>query len=156
MGLIKKIIQLLLVFALTMLYISCSSSLSGPLFKPVTEIPTDRSIIYLYRPDTDNNTEFTISYNNIEICILMSGGYFPFYAEAGKVKISSAVNFKMFATGLLDQAASGTRDFFFQAEQGKIYYLECKGHQELFIKVVPENYGLSSIKDCRLLEPISP
>ena len=136
--------------------IGCSSSLSGPLFKPVTEIPTDRSIIYLYRPDTDYNTEFTISYNNIEIGILVSGGYFPFYAEPGKVKISSAVNFKMFATGLLDQAASGTKDFFFQAEQGKIYYLECKGHQELFIKVVPEKYGLSSIKDCRLLEPISP
>jgi hypothetical protein len=156
MGLVKKIIQLLLVFSLAMLYISCSSSLSGPLFKPVTEIPTDRSILYLYRPDTDNNTEFTISYNNIEVCILVGGGYFPFYAEPGKVKISSAVNFKMFATGLLDQAASGTRDFFFQAEQGKIYYLECKGHQELFIKVVPEKYGLSSIKDCRLLEPISP
>jgi len=136
--------------------VGCSSSLSGPLFKPTTDIPTDKSIIYLYRPDTGHTTEFTMTYNNMEICILESGGYFPFFAEVGKVEISSAVNFKMFSTGLLDQAMSGSADLVFEAEPGKTYYIECLGHQKLTIKLVPENYGISRIKGCRLLEPISP
>jgi len=144
------------VIGLAIFYVGCSSSLSGSLFKPATDIPSDKSIIYLYRPDTGHTTEFTIKYNNMEICILESGGYFPFFAEEGKVAISSSVNFKMFSTGLLVLAFSGSTDLVFEAEPGKSYYIECRGHQELTKKLVPENYGITDIKVCRLLEPISP
>ena len=156
MSYIKKVYQRLLVIGLAIFYVGCASSLSGPLFKPATDIPTDKSIIYLYRPDAGHTTEFLITYNNMEICDLQSGGYFPFYAEEGRVDITSTVNFKMFSTGLFDQAFSGSTDLVFEAEPGKSYYLECRGHQNLSIKLVPESYGISSIKECRLLEPISP
>jgi hypothetical protein len=155
---IKNKYRLILAVVLAVSFMGCSS-LSGPLFKPAAEIPTDKSIIYLYRPNDDRNTEFTIEYNNMEICVLENGGYFPFFVEEGKVEISSSVNFKMFATGLLDIAVAGTTEFYLQAEPGKSYYIQCQaiesGGNKLFIKSVPENFGINDIKECRLLEPIS-
>lgn len=143
-------------FTLAVFYIGCSSSLSGALFNAVTDIPADRSVIYLYRPIDDKSTEFTITYNNKEICVLVSGGYFPIYAEEGKVEISSSANFKMFVTGLLQTA--GSTDLFFEAEPGKYYYVMGQPVEsdpnKLSIKLVPENFGVNSIKECRLLEPI--
>ena len=157
MSYIKRKYKLLIAFAIAILYIGCSSSLSGPMFKPVMDIPTDKSVIYLYRPDDDKNTEFTITYNNREICVLENGGYFPFFVEKGKVEISSNANFKMFVTGLLQTA--GSTDFVFKAEPGKNYYIMCQdaeGSSELSMKLVPENFGINNIKECRLLEPITP
>jgi len=150
----KNKYQLIIAIALAVFYMGCSSSLSGPLFKPATDIPTDKSLIYLYRPDEDHSTEFTITYNNMEICILESGGYFPFFVEEGKVAISSSVNFKLFSTGLFDQAVSSSPDLVFEAEPGKSYYVECRGNQSLTKKLVPENFGINDIKECRLLDPI--
>ncbi len=158
MNFIKNIYQLLIALSLAVFYVSCSSSLSGSFFKPVADIPTDKSVIYLYRPNDDKSTEFTITYNNKEICILESGGYFPFFVKEGKVVISSSANFKLFVTGLLQTA--GSTNFVYKAEPGKFYYVMCQAvgsdGSELSIKLVPENFGIKSIKECRLLEPISP
>ena len=154
---IKIFCKTLLIFTIAVFYIGCSSSLSGDLFKPVTNIPADRSVIYLYRPIDDKSTEFTITYNKREICVLVSGGYFPIYAEEGKVEISSSANFQMFVTGLLQTA--GSTDLFFEAEPGKYYYVMGQTLEsdpnKLSMKLVPENFGVNSIKECRLLEPIT-
>ena len=104
----------------------------------------------------DKSTKFTIKYNGQEICILENGGYFPFFVKEGKVKISSNANFKLFVTGLLQSA--GSTDFVFKAEAGKSYYIICQDAEsgnELSMKMVPENFGLHSIEECRLLDTIS-
>lgn len=159
MSYLNNVFKFLMAFVLSLLFIGCSS-LSGPLFKPATNIPTDKSVIYLYRPNDNKNSEFTITYNNIEVCILESGGYFAFFAAEGKVELLSSVNFKLFATGLLDQALAGTTDLIFTAEPEKSYYVQCQAigsqGQELSMKLVPENFGINDIKECRLLDPISP
>jgi len=155
MSYIKNKYQLILALVLAVFYIGCSSSLSGTLFKPVTDIPADKSVVYLYRPNDDRSTEFTITYHGKEICVLENGGYFPLFVKEGKVVISSSANFKMFVTGL---AQTGSKDFIFKAEKGKYYYVMCQdpqGNSELSMKLVPENFGISGIKECRLLEPIS-
>ena len=152
----KNKYQLIIAIALAVFYMGCSSSLSGPLFKPVTDIPKDKSVVYLYRPDDDRSTEFTITYRGNEICVLENGGYFPFFVKEGKVVISSSPNFKMFVTGLAQTGDS--EDFIFKAEKGIYYYVLCQDPQgsELSMKLMPENFGINSIKECRLLEPISP
>jgi hypothetical protein len=122
------------------------------------DIPTDKSVIYLYRPDDGKSTEFTITYNKKEICVMENSGYFPFFVEEGKVEIFSSANFKMFVTGLLQTA--GSTDFVYKAEAGKYYYVMCQAigsdGNELSMKLVPDNFGINSIKECRLLDPISP
>lgn len=157
MSFIKNIYQLLIALVLAVFYVGCSSSLSGPLFKPVADIPTDKSIIYLYRPNDDKNTEFTITYHGKEICVLENGGYFPLLVKEGKVVISSRANFKLFVTGFLQTA--GSTDFIYKAEPGRYYYVKCQAvgsdGNELSMKLVPDNFGINSIKECRLLEPIS-
>ena len=120
MNYIKNFYQLLLALSLAVIFIGCSSSLSGSLFKPVTDIPTDKSVVYLFRPDDDRSTEFTITYRGKEIFILENEGYFPLLVKEGKVEISASANFKMFVTGLLQ--TSGSTDFVFEAEKGKYYY----------------------------------
>ena len=150
----KKIQQLSLVFALGIFYTGCSS-LSGPLFKPVTDIPRDQSVIYLYRPDDGKNTEFTIKCNEKEICVLENTGYLPFFIGEGKVEISSLVRFKLFVVGILDLAIAQSTEFVFKAEPGKAYYIECVADEsegkKLSINLVPDNYGFIRIKECRLL-----
>jgi len=153
---IKKKNQLILALALAVFCMGCSSG--GPMFKPITYLPADQSVIYLYRLNDDENKEFTITYNEKEICVLENDGYFPFYVNEGKVKISAAVNFNFFTSGLVDLAALNT-NFVFEAEIGKSYYIKCNSvgalGQELSIRLVPENFGINNIKECRLLEPIS-
>ena len=150
---IKSIILISLAFSV--FFIGCSSSLSDTLFKPVTHIPTNKSVIYLYRPNDDKSTKFTITYNNKEICVLENGGYFPLFVNEGKVEIFSTANFKLLVTPLF----VGSTDIVLKAEHGKYYYVLCQDDgfsgSKLSMKVVPENFGVNSIKECRLLEPIS-
>lgn len=151
---LMKTYQLLAIFALGMFYMGCSSG-SGPLFKPITDIPEDQSLIYLYRPDDGRSTEFTIKCNNKDIGILEKKEYFPFFVEEGKVEISSRVRFKLFAVGLLDLAIAQSTEFVFKAEPGKAYYIECLADEsegkKLSINLVPDNYGYIRIRECRLL-----
>ncbi len=146
----------LFVITLAIYPIGCSS-LKGPLYTAVSDIPEDQSVVYLYRINDNYNTEFMITYNYEEICVLVNNGYFPFFVEPGKVELSSAVQFKMFATGILDAAIATPTEFVFEAEPGKSYYLKCSAGefsgQELTIKLVPENFGSNDIKECKLLDP---
>jgi hypothetical protein len=146
--------QLSLVFALGMFYMGCSSA-SGSLFRPISDLPTDQSTIYLYRPDDGRSTEFTIKCNGKEIGILENEGYFPFFVEEGKVEISSHVRFKLFVVGLLDLAIAQPTEFVFKAEPGRAYYIECLADEnegkKLSINLVPDDYGFIRIRECRLL-----
>ncbi len=154
MDYLKKASLLALIVSFSILYMGCSS-LSGPLFKEITDIPSSQSLIYLYRPNDNRNTDFLIKCNDKEMCVLKNNGYFPFFVGEGKTEISSVVQFKMFTTGLLDAGIAGSTDFVFKSESGKTYYVECQadesGGQRLTIKSVPQNYGSIRIKECRLL-----
>ncbi len=148
-------IVFLFIFMLAIYCIGCST-LKGPLFKPVLDVPEDQSVVYLYRMGDNSNTEFMITYNYEQLCVLKNNGYFPFFVEPGKVELSSAVQFKMFATGILDAAVATPTKFVFEAKPGLSYFIKCTagtfGGQELTIKLVPENFGSNDIKECRLLE----
>jgi hypothetical protein len=122
----------------------------------VTAIPQGQCLVYLYRPDDEKGTEFTVTCNGQEICTIEKLTYIPLFVDAGKVEVSTAVRFKMFSTGLLDKAIAGSTDHFFKAEVGKTYYLECladqSNGQKLTISNVSEHYGRIRIKACHLLQ----
>ena len=157
MNYLKRFNYFLVIFVIAFFYLSCSSH-QGPLFKMVTEVPADQSVIYLYRSEDKINTEFIIKYNDTEICIMENNGYFPYIVEKGKIELVSMVQFKMFATGILDQAMANSTQLVFEAKPGKTYFIECLaddlGGQELTLNVVPEKYGQNRIKECRLLQSI--
>jgi len=154
---LKRYISFLILFVIVFFNYDCSSH-QGPLFKKVTEIPENQSVIYLYRFEDKINTEFLIKYFDKEICILENNGYFPYIVEKGKVELSSTVQFKMFATGILDQAMANPTQLVFEAKAGESHFIECVadelGGQELTINKVPEKYGQNRIKECMLLQPI--
>lgn len=155
---VKNKYPIILSFNFLLLCIGCSS-LSGPLFKPILDIPTGKCIIYLYRLDDEHSSEFTVACNDSDICILEKWSYFPIINNAGKVKLSASVNFKLFTTGFLDKAIAGTTELIFKTEPGQSYYIECQalewGGNKLTIKLVPKNFGMIRVKECRLLDPIS-
>jgi hypothetical protein len=155
----KKYIYIILILFCAIFVFSCAAGLQGPLFKPVSEIPKDKSIIYIYRINDKINTEFIINYFDKELCVLQNNGYFPYIIDQGKVELTSKVQFKMFATGILDQAIANPTQLIFEAQAGKTYYIECKadelGGQELSINKVPDKYGRNRIKECKLLDPFT-
>ncbi len=152
---LKELFLFLLFLCLSSYFIACSSS-HGPLFKKVSSIPPHQSVIYLFRSNDKVNSEFLITCNNKEVCILENNGYFPYLVNDGKVVLKSFVQFKFFATGLLDLATADSSMLIFKADAGKSYYVECipKGanKNELKISLVPENYGSIKIKNCSLLD----
>ena len=154
---IKNNFSVILIFIPALFFTSCSS-LNGPLFKPVMDIPPEESVVYIYRMDDVEKKAFVIEYNDKEICILENGGYFPFFVKKGKVKLTSSIDYNFFTSGLVDLAA-GKKDFVFEADAGKSYYVKCHTTgavaQELSIQIVPENFGSKNIKECRLLEPVT-
>lgn len=157
MNILKKFGYFLILFIIAVFNLNCSSH-QGPLFKKITEVPENQSVIYIYRFQDKLNTEFLIKYFDKEICILENNSYFPYLIEKGKVEISSMVQFKMFATGILDQAIAKPTQLVFEAEAGKSYFIECLADklsgQELTLNVVPEKYGQNRIKECALVQTI--
>ncbi len=152
---VKHVLKFLILFFISLVYLSCSSS-QGSLFKKVTNIPSHQSVIYLFRSNNRVNSEFLITCNNKEVCVLENNGYFPYLVNEGKVVVKSFVQFKFFATGLLDLAMADSSQLVFKADAGKSYYIECASKEsntnELKISLVPESYGSIKIKECPLLE----
>ena len=110
---VKHVLKFLILFFISLVYLSCSSS-QGPLFKKVTNIPPHQSVIYLFRSNDKVNSEFLITCNNKEVCVLENNGYFPYLVNEGKVVVKSFVQFKFFATGLLDLAMADSSQLVFK------------------------------------------
>ncbi len=153
---LRKLFTYLIFILILSCLASCSSS-KGPLFKRVSNIPAHQSVVYLFRSNDKVNTDFLITLNDKKTCIMENNGYFPVLVNEGKVVIKSFVQFKFFATGLLDMATADSSLLVFKADPGKSYYVECltkeSSPQELNLKLVPENYGGIKIKNCPLLKP---
>jgi hypothetical protein len=97
---------LLLAAALTL---GCAS---GPPFEPVTAVPPEKALIYVYRPPVFHGAAFSpgITINGKSVVALTSGGYVPYFADAGPIKVD-AVNV-------------GVRSINFEAKGGGTYYVK--------------------------------
>lgn len=142
----------------------CAGSLNGPASQAVASIPADKALIYLYWPDEDLGTQFTIKANDEHVITLKNEGYVPFFVTADSVDLSAKVQFKLFKTGLLGAAAAPTTHFKLKAEAGGTYYVKCSGMapkflslstthgQRLGMSLVTNDIGAFEIQACKLLK----
>ncbi|MCX6278364.1 MAG: hypothetical protein NT004_09730 [Bacteroidetes bacterium] len=84
-------------------------------FQDITEIPTDKAIIYVYRPYkyVGSGVHFIVYANGnpISDSYLYVKGYFVYYAEPGRVAFSAAIG-------------GVTTDLIIEVEKSKSYYVE--------------------------------
>jgi len=156
-------IAAILCLAIVMMY-GCAGSLKGPAFQAVTSIPENKAVIYLYWPDEDLGTQFTIKANDEHVITLKNEGYIPFFVTPDSVDLSAKVQFKLFKTGLLEAAAAPTTHFKLKTEAGGTYYVKCSGMapkflslstthgQRLGMALVTHDIGAFEIQACKLLK----
>lgn len=159
----KSNVIIIYVLCLTMMIWGCASKLKGPAFQAVTNQSEDKALIYLYWPDENLRTQFTIKANDAQIATLKNGGYFPYLAEPDSIDFSAKVNFKMFVTGALEAATASASHLKVNAEKGKVYFVKCTGlapkflslsitrGQRLGMSLVEKELGESEIQSCKLL-----
>ncbi len=61
---------------------------SGPAFERVTDIPQDKGVIYVYRPNSiiGSAVRYDVFANDELVCNLVRGGYCLHYAKPGEVE----------------------------------------------------------------------
>jgi len=109
----------------------CTSTLEGPAFRPISDRPQDKAVLYVFWPDRRIGTQFTIKANDNQVGTLINGGYLPYIVEPGEIILTSKVQFKYGATGVLDAAMAPTTDFKLNVEGGKNYFVRCRTDYEI-------------------------
>lgn len=136
----KRAIYITIV-AVAMIITGCAAS--GPSFKKVTEVPSGKALIYIYRPDLHEGGAYTPDVKiegHVEFP-LRNGGYFPHLSTPGTVKISIS-NTGSFS--LTIDAAAGETYF---VKGGLVRF----GFGVPYIISVPVDVGQEEIKECKLL-----
>lgn len=126
------------------LCLGCATS--GPAFQPVSEIPPDKALVYIYRPSgfIGGGVRYHVSAGVERIVYLKPGGYFPYLAEPGETEF----------WGMTEARETITNDL----EPGRTYYL--KGSVGIGIAIgrprfefVDEERGAREVAECKLLPP---
>jgi hypothetical protein len=58
----------------------------GAAFQPVDRIPTEKALVYIYRPNSivGGAIRYHVADGEIPVVYLIRGGYFPYFAEPGE------------------------------------------------------------------------
>ena len=128
-----------------MLLTGCGAS--GPGFKPVTSVPADKGVVYVYRQSNfvGGGVFGTVKANNKPITKIKNGGYYPYIASPGNNHFSVTTE--------------ATNEANVMVEKGTEKYLKTTVGMGLFIghlkfTEVSPAIGKSEITGCKLLEPI--
>lgn len=163
----KSFIYILFLICLIFLLTGCSPYLKAPIFHQISDKPLDKAVIYIYWPKSEGYRPkrygginyisiFTLKANDIEIGTLKHQGYFPYFAEPGKIYLTSKVKFKYGATGILDVATSPKKEIEIDVKAGEEYFIHCTegffGTVQPNMLVMSQVNTSSKIKDCILLE----
>lgn len=135
----------LLLLIPTLFLAACAAS--GTPFKRITDIPTDKGVVYVYRPNSIMGAavhyDVHVGINNEVICDLIRGGYCLYYSTPGEVELWGKTESKSSIT------------------------VDVKSRQEHFVKgglsmgflvgrpnftLVDNPKGLEEIGECMLLE----
>jgi ankyrin repeat protein len=147
------------------LFTACMTTpLKGPVFMPLETIPKDKAVIYIYWTDKAafrKNVDFTIKADNMPVTTMRHGGYYRFDTSFGSLELSSYLNFKFGAVGILDVARAPSHKLIFSnMKAGNAYYVRCmiQAHSpsifSLSMNLVDEKRGLCDIRDAKLLPKI--
>lgn len=136
----------LLLAALVVLPIVHGCAARGAAFRKVEQIPADRALVYIYRPNSivGGAIRYYVSVDERRIVYLIRGGYFPFLATPGETQFSAQTEGRVTATG--DLIA------------GQTYYLRGGinpgiGIGRPSLEFVSAEVGAADIGTCVLLPP---
>lgn len=138
----RRVISSLVVAALIT---GCSAS--GPAFKPLSAIPPDKGVVYIYRSPSymGSGVYGTVTANTTPITKIKNGGYFPFLSSPGTVHFTVTTE----ATNEADVVVEPGKEKYLKTTIGMGFLA---GHLK-FSEVSPE-IGRKEIAECNLLEPI--
>jgi hypothetical protein len=150
----RKIASIFIVVAMASLLSGCV----GPRFTPVTTVPADKALIYIYRNAAVGGVlgNHHVFANGKPITSLYSGSYYPYLAEPGTNYLSS----KQYSLAvILDMTANiNFRDRVcrIDAEASKTYYVQFEIATTWGPKLTQVNAekGAKDIHDCDLAKPL--
>lgn len=138
----KSIPQILVLAILLGIAISCAPTL-GQVYKKVDVIPSDKAIVYIYRPSGMGAlVYYDVKANGKVVTTLYSGTYFPYAADPGEIEFSAKTEASDSVT--IDVKASQT--YFLKGTVGVGFFV---GHPHL--TVVPAEVAENEIVNCELL-----
>lgn len=157
----SRVNRILAVVALVSMQYGCATS-----FKPVANVPTDKALIYIYMPSRftlQSDTYTVYNSDNKTIVKLHKGGYYPYFAAPGKVKLwAFAVPDWVPGPGkrhykLPDVPTEYKGEATLDLSPGEVRYV--KGTEEFYyfahrinLTVVDPSVGETEIKECTLIQ----
>lgn len=116
----------------------------GPAYKEVSETPSDKSTVYIYRPSNfvGGGVSYYLYANDKIVTKLHNGSYYPYIAEPGTVEFWAQTESKSEVKLNLDA--------------GKTYYLKGTVGMGIMVgrphlMIVPENTAKLEITECNLI-----
>lgn len=117
---------------------------SGPPFRPEASVPSDKALIYVYRPPVMHGAVYSpeVTVGGNAPVALRNGGYFTTFISPGDVLVT--------ITNI------GKRSLSISAVAGESYYV--KGGTVLMaggypaLSLVPRETALAEIKECKLID----
>ena len=121
---------------------------SGPPFQPEASVPSDKAVIYVYRPSVMQGAVFIpdVTVGDNTPVALKNGGYFATFVLPGDVLVSIS--------------NVGKRSLTISATAGESYYVKggtirmAGGYPAL--SLVPREAALPEIKECKLIDSRQP
>ena len=138
----------------------CATTIKGPVFHPVGNVPENKSLVYIYWTDKAariKGIDFSIKANGESLTDMRHGGYYQYFSDPGTLELSSHVNFKFMAVGLLDVAMAPTEKLEIDIDGGGTYYVRCISHganafnYALTMMLVDKERGEYEIREAKLL-----
>jgi hypothetical protein len=123
---------------------SSGCATSGPAFTPTSEVPSDKALVYIYRPAAfaGSAIHYTVHAEDEPIVKLKPGGYYAYLAQPGQVEFWAKTEAKSSAVESL--------------RSGETYYLKggigmgfIVGHPRL--SFVDKSTGHTEVKQCKRL-----
>jgi len=128
----------------TLLLLLAGCAPRGPVFRPVTQLPQDKALVYIYRVSAffGGGVTYTVRAGDEEIVDLATGGYYPYLAEPGEREFWARTEAKASTT---EQLRAG-ETYYLRGGIGLGFFI---GHPKLaFVSRVE---GEREIGSCRLI-----
>jgi hypothetical protein len=135
----------------------------GAAFAPVADIPSGTALVYFYKALGYGRGEFPVVIGGKLITTLKKGGYYPYFTEAGTIKITLLekvsgrwVGEKDHVGGIKEVVVTPIHGEFqhsisLEVEAGKTYYVRESAGGSVGLQIVDEKTALAELSKCKLL-----
>jgi len=121
----------------------------GPAFTPITQIPDDKALIYIYKPKAYGMSMWKVKVNGEVITVLRRGGYYPYLATPGSYLISAEMLPRF--GNLIVAHIEPERTVTLTALAGNTYYIKSHSGINPRLAIVTAKVGKRELKKCVLL-----